>query len=363
MGSFDVACGISNLGISEGDEVGFTILDNGENYWTERAGYTNHGVAYLSDVFTYHKPFLTPVYGVYSDYGSLKKVEKNATAIVLEKFFGLPVSTIVKCVASDRELHDSYNPIFDAYAKPEAKKALNDHNADPVDTLKALGFTEVPSESGEKVLTYGNYIFTSKDERSWLVTVKDEFGGATRKLFDTYRGLESMLDTLGEKADVYPCYREDMVENAKRLRNMSGMFFLKEVFQEMSSYLVENGDSLQMSISNRDEQAIRPMLDILAHGSKEERNPYASIEMMNGTDALKRYVTFHSQDLDYLAEYSGNDELFDAFKLRNLMKSVNRVFMPTFLGTQHSDEGVLMELNKVTDEIMAERKKRFEEWV
>lgn len=98
MGSFNVACSISNLSLSAGTKVVFypllpkhfgrgeTMLESGK---------------YLLYQNCYYEPFSLPIKGVYNDYGSIGDIEEDDNTKAIEAFFGISIEKFVRQIGRE----------------------------------------------------------------------------------------------------------------------------------------------------------------------------------------------------------------------------------------------------------------------
>ena len=94
MGSFNVACSVSNLTIHEGDEVVFIPLIT--------SGFPYPPASRLIYPTVYYRPFSLPIRGVYGDYGRISSIVKDSNVQALEDYFGMPIEHIMLWL-TDRE--------------------------------------------------------------------------------------------------------------------------------------------------------------------------------------------------------------------------------------------------------------------
>ncbi|KKN06306.1 hypothetical protein LCGC14_1078610 [marine sediment metagenome] len=90
MGSFNVACSISNVSIGAGDPVAYIPL--------EKARYRYHigdGNDMLIYTHCFYAPVTLPIFGEYDDYGRVENIEKNRNTEIIEEFFGIPIDKVI----------------------------------------------------------------------------------------------------------------------------------------------------------------------------------------------------------------------------------------------------------------------------
>jgi len=103
MGSFNVACSISNLSIGPGDPIAFFPLVPNTYPRNSRV----HELAPQSNLIYSNclfNPLCLPIFGEYDDYGGVGSIEENANTKALEQFFQIPISEIesfrLRCLTS-----------------------------------------------------------------------------------------------------------------------------------------------------------------------------------------------------------------------------------------------------------------------
>lgn len=93
MGSFSVACGVSRMALNSGDKCLLIPLAK-----TKHSDDTRTGSYYVSNdgpIGRFH-PLTLPIFGDYSDYGSLNNIEENSHTKRIEEFFGCSISDFVE---------------------------------------------------------------------------------------------------------------------------------------------------------------------------------------------------------------------------------------------------------------------------
>lgn len=93
MGSFNVACSVSNISISVGTKVVFFPLLPRR---FARGNLTHlQNEKYLIYPNAYYQPFSLPIKGVYNDYGSVEEIEEDENTKAIEDFFGMNIQDFV----------------------------------------------------------------------------------------------------------------------------------------------------------------------------------------------------------------------------------------------------------------------------
>jgi hypothetical protein len=102
MGSFNVACSVSNISIDVGDPIIFIPLLPHNVYDKDkihRVG-TQNLLIYSN---CYFNPFCLPIKGIYGDYGYVEDVVKDANTDAIENFFGISIEEFLDFVIGGNE--------------------------------------------------------------------------------------------------------------------------------------------------------------------------------------------------------------------------------------------------------------------
>lgn len=84
MGSFNVACSVSNISICAGDPIAFIPLEVAK--FPYKIGDGNHMLIYNH---CFYAPATLPIFGTYDDYGGLENIENDTNLGIIEKYFGV----------------------------------------------------------------------------------------------------------------------------------------------------------------------------------------------------------------------------------------------------------------------------------
>lgn len=90
MGSFNVACSVSNISIGAGDPVAYIPL--------EVARYPYHigdGNDMLIYTHCFYAPVTLPIFGEYDDYGGVENIEINRNTEIVEEHFGIHIGKVI----------------------------------------------------------------------------------------------------------------------------------------------------------------------------------------------------------------------------------------------------------------------------
>jgi hypothetical protein len=90
MGSFNVACSISNISIGAGDPVAYIPLENAR--YRYHIGDGNDMLIYMH---CFYAPVTLPIFGEYDDYGGVECIEINRNTKIIEEFFGITIDKVI----------------------------------------------------------------------------------------------------------------------------------------------------------------------------------------------------------------------------------------------------------------------------
>lgn len=364
MGSFNVACGISNIGINVGDATGFVILRRdktpyGQNRMDENgfAYYT-----YATDVF---KPFLAPVFGEYGDYGSITHIKRSCTVDILESIFHRPVEDVLACITTDDYVYSRYSRIYATYFA--GNQEWNEREITIGESLTRLGFRHhITNPSGNRTQNYvfDGYMLTYGPEAERfdgrakvnLWSIVDLKTGATIVSEFYGRDAMSVMNEFSKKTGVYPGFKQEEYEAIALLDDLYGMFFLKDVYDKMR-------DSVSYSISPSRTRGLKEQWDSVAQEMKvtEGDDFLLNWEVADDLTNIMRDLSMPRSLRNELRGYGESYELLEAHVLMTLMGLVNRMFAPTVCGTQHGDDTVSKKLNDITGAILTKRLEDLEE--
>lgn len=362
MGSFNVACGISNIGINEGEDIGFVILRrnkslSGRNQ-VDETGFAYY--TYATDVFS---PFLAPVFGEYGDYGNIENIQSSCTTAILESIFHRPVASILACITSDDYVYSRYGKLYATYFT--GNRDWDEREISIGDALSMLGFEHYISGSSES--RSQNYVFgtyklvygpkTSRYGGPAPVNVWSIVDLSTDTVIvPSFDGRDAMavMNKFCKVTGVFPGFDQNDYKAIALLDDLYGMFFLKDVFDKMR-------DSVSYGITPSRSKSLQDKWDIVAQEMKvTEGNDFLdNWEVADDLSSITRNLSLPNNLRNELRGYGETYELLETHALISLMGLVNRMFAPTVCGTQHGDDKVSKKLNAVTDAILT---KRIAEW-
>lgn len=253
MGSFNVACSISNLSIGPGTPTVFIPLvpnnyadrlsKDDENYYQDLKDYfgkeyfdmepweIKHRVGVQSTLIysnCYFNPFSLPIKGVYNDYGNLENIKKDANTKAIEKFFGITIDQFMNCVTTSRNWTCYLSGESEAFF--EKSRLLSNYDAKfDGKFLKAFGF----KKGKDGLYLYKKFPYKVKPtiiDKKEGYKIYDKSGKEVKSDNEVYDTKQKFLQTFEKltnwKLGVAP-------KNQKRVNiisNLSGMFVIEEIY-------------------------------------------------------------------------------------------------------------------------------------
>lgn len=116
MGSFYATCSITDLSITDGDQMYMQLIlpswvNNPHSIDGEQIGCGEKGLRVANEgPLGEFVPFGFPIAGHYADYGDIDGIVKDRNIEMLEEFFNIPIQDIISCATDDRWYKHSYLP-------------------------------------------------------------------------------------------------------------------------------------------------------------------------------------------------------------------------------------------------------------
>lgn len=362
MGSFNVGCGISNLSIEMGDDIGFLILTKGTGNERRAPDMGTATFIYGDEMF---KPYAPPVFGHYGDYGIVEAIEKSKTTEFLEKKFSRPIENIIECITCGGGPYDS-GRIYDNYFT--GSKKFREFGVSHEVALTELGFTKMPSGKNEEIYRLaGADIVIRPSEQHEMLSVwsiwsaeKDD----TVLVPEFISQFSSMaLEKFSQVTGVFPGYEEKDYEAIQALAGFYGMYFLKDTLTGMKAHLAKNDYFFP------DEKAGYEKMwkEFCAAQLVIKRNPEESWELtklpyMQLGQFIERRTGFPLESIMELSAYEDSYEFVELGYFMSVMATVNRMFMPSYCGTQDGDTDASLALNEITSKVLKARKKEYDQY-
>lgn len=352
MGSFNVGCGMSNLMINAGDDIGLVILGKPRYSGMPPAG---RGVTHLMRPNMALKPFLPPVYGTYDDYGNIVDIRPSPTTQILESIFARPVDTVLRCIGVDRGLYDSCGEIYQNYFAGDRSWETY---SDPVSkSLATIGFRPVETIGDTEVFAYGNYSIIYIPDKNWendYITIgprsqwiiEDATTGDSMVAGFYHQDLGAVMDRFHLATGLLPGYAKEDHERVLLLNGLSGMFFLRKVYSGMKSIMEERtyfGSS----------ESLENQWDFFMN---EEINDAQLLKLAGTTGIIdmQQSICLPGQFKDELVRYNGNYEVLEAYYITEVMHSINRLFTPTVCGPNEGNNDLALHLLSISEAVLAE---------
>lgn len=355
MGSYDVACGLSNLPIHSGDRAGIILMKA-----SGQAVETQFPTAYLhaTDLFL---PYLPPIYGTYNDYGRLTDVVPSITTKLLEDSLRKPIETILECVGNeDRDLYDVHGPLYKHYMIHSNK--LNDYHASVTEKLLSVGFTMLT----EKSYQFSDFILSLAHSGYFeIFKVGSEHLPQPRmgRLFHIFSGeatfdggdSESLLSFFSETTALFPGYLPEEYKAIRTLLCLRGMFFLQEVSEGMLTHLRQRNS--QSNLLKDQLAQYFSFLDEMEQPLDAESVLASSTTYYQAQRYLANSTSFDSDfsAISLLGYYADSDEYFALLDFMDVLSSTNHLLMPSYCGEQFGDDDASAMLHKIVGNVVKTR--------
>lgn len=346
-----ISCGLSNLNVHGGDKVGFLIL--GKNVDSANQSPVPSSFGHTTDLY---KPFLPPVFGTLDNNRDVKDLDESVTLDALRVLFQRPVAEVLRCIASEDSIYSSFSAISSHYLAANPK--WNHYDNSRPDAFKMLGFEVLDITPNAEYYSFADYtvicnIDSVSNElypvRTWSV-IASETGKTIVEPFISQE-LYPVLDKLGEATGLYPGFDSADYQRIALLNNLSGMIFLRDVYEQMRDYLEENDPSVRKEYFDTNWASGIEFLD----------NEDVSNEGMIGAMLLTHLrTTCVPANLSVLKLYKNPEDIYPAHGVTEIAGMVNRMLMPSMWGNRFSENEAFQHMNKVTDKILAKRQAEYE---
>lgn len=221
MGSFSVACGMSKIPITGGEKVIFLPLKK-NRYLNEIP--LEHFFCYQTDLY---EPALFPIEGEYDTYGSIENIVKNEHTAYLEKRYNVSIEGIVDTITNNRD-------IFSNYCQ-DSIWGITIFKENSLETFNSLGFSLIEENDI-------SFLFLKKHNLKLIAEDKFYISDNYTLIYNdssfsfNFKHLENFQSFVYEKTGVILGLKDEKnYKPLKELLNMGGQFFLKSVFDKMSS--------------------------------------------------------------------------------------------------------------------------------
>jgi hypothetical protein len=351
MGDFNVSCGISGLTIDEGDEVGFALLVPSlfEPYHTDKLKEPRTLSIYSND---YYSSYISPVYGVYDNYGRITQVENTVSAQILEEIFGRPAVDVVNAASNDngRSAYFHGSPIYNLYYPNKGSRP--NYSDSEEDKLLREGFTK----DGDSFV-FGKYTIKSFSHQEYTVLVKN---GDRETVYTKKKSIhETILEAFSRDTGCYPGFNPEDYEAIHQLMGMSGMFFLKSVFKDMLAQQPSWDDLGSHEIWA--EKAWTKFKEAVTWDTSDAKKWFDVQFRLD--DILTREIKLDEKHIHLLRKYYDHeDEFHETRRLNSMLQSLNRILEPSLTGNQYGNHEASVTLHNITAGILAKRTAQYKEW-
>jgi hypothetical protein len=360
MGSFNVSCAISNLGINERDKIGFLILEKNPVY--RGRNYPESGKVLIINATDTYKPFLPPVFGAYNDYGNITGIKESVTTGILETMFRRPVQDVIDCICDDNDIYQMGSKISKHYM---VAKLPDRFSRDSIgDGLMEAGFTKLsPEDSVATSFRFGDYEITL-DSVNKMWTIIDNARGKTLKQVSTFSSFDELLNTFGEYTKTYPGFDPADYEIIRSLNKLGGMFFLEKVFEGMHKFNSADHymNNYENTITQRFVDEWKEFLVEMEEAKASGKNILATSVAYGEFDFFRRDMNFPSQHIGLVDRYAESfDELLSVRSLIRTAENINRPLGPSVYSSIGENDRASKMLHNIVGDILGERQKEWED--
>ena len=230
MGSFNVACSISNTSIRSGEDILLFPLIPNQNSLPNGGLliYTNC----LFDIMTY------PIYGKYDEYGGIKKIVEDDNTKHIENYFNMSIQTFCDIIVDNRKSITDFMSTFNNHFSQI--KASKSYRLTVDEVMKGCDFEFISTMSfnthiesiyhNKKFDCYFSEIsyFSFNECIYYLLTPTKDFK------IDNYNFEKTFIEFFEKEYDYYIHISEENQHIAKKFVTTSGMFVLKQVYDNLS---------------------------------------------------------------------------------------------------------------------------------
>ena len=243
MGSFNVACSISNLSIHVGDPIVFIPLvpnvfprSSGKHDFLYRENIHKVGVqSLLLGAERYFYPLCLPIFGTYGDYGLVETVKKDSNTQAVEQFFGIDIEDFIRSIVCGRDIADYMSDTFDHYAVNQEICRSYDYSFGE-GWLEKMGFDFDPilERYSFKDFPYSVEVLppNARNEQGFVIYDEDDMDVARNDGYNARRDIQHQFWKL---TGYYINVAEDRQRIVRAIENMSGMYIHREIFDALKA--------------------------------------------------------------------------------------------------------------------------------
>lgn len=333
MGSFNVACSVSNLSISSGTKVAFLPLLPSNYIFSE---YGNEAVvnpirkkSMILEPNEYFNPFCLPIIAQYNDYGSLENIVLDDNTKKIEEFFGITIQEFIDCVCCDRGITDHFGENFKSYGLN--KELISNYQVKfNEEFLIAFGFKKLTEED---VNDHGtDRVIYQFEDCPYYVRIVDSYtksasdGNGFELLKenlevihknDGYDAREQLCIIFEKKAGYILNVSKENQRRVKLIQQLSSMFINYEIYEELANDQIENSKLVNNYVS---ENALK-ILGFEKINDKSQKTRYqnknkefilekdsTAISILTSEGEVKEYYIFSSIELaDHWLKITGEE--------------------------------------------------------
>jgi hypothetical protein len=352
MGDFNVSCGISGLTINEGDKVGFALLvpSSLEPYHTTKLKEPRLMSVNSND---YYSSYVSPVYGVYDNYGRIAQVENTVSAQILEEIFGRPAADVVNAASNDeRSAYFHGSPIYNLYYPNKEEIRTRYPNSDE-DELLREGFVK----EGDSFV-FGKFTIQSVEAQQYtLISDHGNSRVTTRTVKKSVH--KTVLENFCHTTGCYPGFNPEDYDAIHQLMGMSGMFFLKDIFKGM---LTEHASWNDFAGHETWAEKAWTKFKETVTWDTSDAGKWLDVQFRLD-DILTREIRLDEKHIHLLRKYYDHDDEFHETRhLNAMLQSVNRILEPSLIGNQYGNHEASVALHNITAGILAKRTAQYKEW-
>lgn len=395
MGSFNVACSISNMSINAGDKVAFIPLL--PNKYAKHSGNGKECLPWPDSSLVYPhcylNPFCLPIFGKYNDYGSVEEIEHDTNTKTVEKYLGITIEQLVKVCTCGRSVTDYMSESFQLLTPEPIKKAVEDYSYNFNSAyLELLGFKRVgPSGQAwydfqEKDFPYlvklvGNYKYDPN--RTWVspprvidfgYEIIDHEGKVVVSKPDGYDAKEELLRDIQKLTKYWIHIPKEKQELANLLIRMSGMFVHRDIYDKFvatnkhSDINYHTPVQQELEITRKEIKEYYEQVEKLKEKLKEAPDDMA-LFLIAWRHPMKSYnhegILKYFDEWEYFREIYGeavehatmDQEIISYLNFYSNMYSANRFFFPGMNGEQTGNLEVSLMLALATKNVLFNRLK------
>lgn len=356
MGSFNVGCGISNLSINEGDKMGFVILKKSSPLERDSVNMGHH------NNLDYFMPVLPPVFGVYGDYGGMENIERSVTVEIIEDKFGVPLDVFMDCMSCHRTIYSDSGAINRNFFKGDRSWA--GYDVEPATSFVKLGFTKQDDVNGLEVFSMDGFEIRQRFELinndpdlkmyHWAIVTS----ATGEVLLDDLAGQfpDYLMDAFAKLTGLHPGFEAEDIERIKQLSSFHGMFFLKDVYEDMLGFMEANDDEYELSRYKSMWDGLRKVMTASEDVLQDEKNAPEFMGYINRMfRAVDNLTAFPLEYRDQFNRYGDGYEFNHIFTLPKVMSSINRMLMPSLNADQFGDDHAAMRAAEITQAVLKKR--------